>query len=153
MKRLFGLSICTALLAGIVATGTANAHGMGGHHNLIPPIVGHMVSHDQLHTIFQAEKGNMQALHSQLKTAHEQLENDLVAGKDTTADVQALQTAQNNMLAEKVKVAQQILASLTPAQRTQVSQFMTQWRSLKQQQWQLFQQYGGASQGPPGDGE
>ena len=132
MKRLFGLSICTALLAALVAAGTARAHGMGGggHHSLVPPIVGHMVSHDQLRSIFQSEKGNMDTLHSQLRTAHEQLENDLVAGKDTTADVQALQTAQNNMLAEKVKVAQQILASLTPAQRTQVSQFMTQWRSL-----------------------
>ena len=153
MKRLFGLSICTALLAVVVAAGTARAHGMGGHHNLVPPIVGHMVSHDQLRSIFQSEKENMQTLHSQLRTAHEQLEDDLVGGKDTTADVQALQTAQNNMLAEKVKIAQQILASLTPAQRTQVAQFMTQWRSLKQQQWQLFQQYGGASEAPQGGSE
>ena len=73
----------------------------------------------------------------------EQLENDLVAGKDTTADVQALQTARNNMLAERVKLAQQVVALLSPAQRTQVSQFMTQWRSLKQQEFQLFKQYSG----------
>lgn len=154
MKRLFGLGICGALLAAVMATGTARAHGFGGdHHNLVPPIVGHMVSHDQLRAIFQAEKGNLQTLHSQMKTAREQLENDLVAGKDTSADVQALQTAQNNMLTEKVKIAQQMLATLSPAQRTQVSQFMTQWRALKQQQWQLFQQYGGAPQAPQGGGE
>ena len=154
MKRLFGLSICGALLAGVVAVGTAHAHGFGGdHHNLVPPIVGHMVSHDQLHAIFAAEKGNLETLHSQMKTAREQLENDLVAGKDTTADVQTVQTAQNNMLAEKVKLAQQIMATLTPAQRTQVAQFMTQWRALKQQQWQLFQQYGGGTQAPQGGGE
>ena len=154
MRRQFGLGICGALLAALMAVGTANAHGFGGsHHNLVPPIVGHMVSHDQLRSIFEAERGNLHTLHSQMKTAREQLENDLVAGKETSADVQALQTAQNNMLAEKVKLAQQILATLSPAQRTQVAQFMTQWRSLKQQQWQLFQQYGGAPQAPQDSGE
>jgi len=30
---------------------------------------------------------------------------------------------------------------------------MTQWRALKQQQWQLLQQYGGAPQPPQGGGE
>ena len=148
MKRRFGLSVAGGVLAVVLVSGAAYAHGFGGgHHGLIPPIVGHLVSHDQMRAIFEADKSNLKTLHSAARTAHEQLENDLIAGKDTTADLQALQTAQNNLMAEKVKLAQQILATLTDKQRTQVANFMTQWRALKQQQWQLFQQFGGAPQG------
>jgi len=154
MKRRFALSVAGGVLAVALVSGTTYAHGFGeGHHGLIPPIVGHLVSHDQMRAIFEADKGNLKNLHSAERSANEQLENDLIAGKDTTADLQAVQTAQNNLMAEKVKLAQQILATLTPQQRTQVSNFMTQWRALKQQEWQLFQQYGGASQAPQGDGE
>src|SRR5215469_15870873 len=148
MKRRFGLSVASGVLAVALVSGAAYAHGFGeGHHGLIPPIVGHLISHDQMRAIFEADKSNLKTLHSAARTAHEQLENDLIAGKDTTADLQALQTAQNNLMAEKVKLAQQILATLTDKQRTQVANFMTQWRALKQQQWQLFQQFGGAPQG------
>ena len=96
-----------------------------------------------MRTIFQAEKGTLQNLHSQVRTARQQLETDLIAGNSTATDLQTLQTAQNGLLAEKVKIAQEVLASLSPTQRTQVSQFVTQWRSLKAQQMQLFKQYGG----------
>ena len=147
MKRQFALSVAGGVLAVALLSGNAYAHGFGGgHHGLIPPIVGRMVSHDQMRAIFEADKSNLKSLHSAERAANEQLENDLIAGKDTTSDLQAVQTAQNNLMAEKVKLAQQILATLTPQQRTQVSNFMTQWRALKQQQWQLFQQYGGAPQ-------
>ena len=147
MKRRFALSVAGGLLAVALLSGAAYAHGFGGdHHGLIPPIVGHLVSHDQMRAIFEADKGNLKSLHSAERAANEQLENDLIAGKDTTADLQAVQTAQNNLMAEKVKLAQQIFATLTPQQRTQVSSFMTQWRALKQQQWQLLQQYGAGPQ-------
>jgi Spy/CpxP family protein refolding chaperone len=148
MKRQLALSVAGGVLAVALVSGAAYAHGFGGgHHGLIPPIVGHLVSHDQMRAIFEADKGNLKTLHSAERSANEQLENDLIAGKDTTADLQAVQTAQNNLMAERVKLAQQILATLTPQQRTQVSNFMTQWRALKQQQWQLFQQYGATAQG------
>jgi len=154
MKRRFALSVAGGVLAAALVSGAAYAHGFGGgHHGLIPPIVGHLVSHDQMRAIFEADKSNLKSLHSAARSANEQLENDLIAGKDTSADLQAVQTAQNNLMAEKVKLAQQILATLTPQQRTQVSNFMTQWRALKQQQWQLLQQYGGAPQPPQGGGE
>ncbi len=147
MKRLFGLSVAGGLLAATLLSGAAYAHGFGhGHGMLVPPIIGSMVSHDQIRAVFEGDKTNLQNLHSQVRTAREQLENDLIAGNNTTSDVQAVQTAENNLLAEKVKLAQQILALLSPSQRTQVSQFMTQWRSLQSQQMQLFQQYGGPSQ-------
>ena len=148
MKRQLALSVAGGVLAVALVSGAAYAHGFGGgHHGLIPPIVGHLVSHDQMRAIFEADKGNLKTLHSAERSANEQLENDLIAGKDTTADLQAVQTAQNALMAEKVKLAQQILATLTSQQRTQVSNFMIQWRALKQQQWQLFQQYGATSQG------
>jgi hypothetical protein len=154
MKRRFALSVAGGLLTAALVSGAAYAHGFGGdHHGLIPPIVGHLVSHDQMRAIFEADKSNLRSLHSAARSANEQLENDLIAGKDTTSDLQAVQTAQNNLMAEKVKLAQQVLATLSPAQRTQVSNFMTQWRALKQQQWQLFQQYGGAPQAPQGSGD
>ena len=148
MKLRLGLSVAGGVLAGALVSGAAYAHGFGGgHHGLIPPIVGYLVSHDQMRAIFEADKSNLRSLHSAARSANEQLENDLIAGKDTTADLQAVQTAQNNLMAEKVKLAQQVLATLTSQQRTQVSNFMTQWRALKQQEWQLFQQYGGTPQG------
>ncbi|HKN00445.1 MAG TPA: hypothetical protein VJX23_08000 [Candidatus Binataceae bacterium] len=144
MKRKYGLSVAGGILAAALISGVAYAHGFGhDHENLVPPIVGHMVSHDQMRTIFEAEKGNLQNLHSQVRAARQQLETDLIAGNNTGSDLQALQAAQNGMLAEKVKIAQEVLASLSPAQRTQVSQFVTQWRSLQAQQMQLFKQYGG----------
>jgi len=148
MKRRLGLSVAGGVLAVALVSGAAYAHGFGGgHHGLIPPIVGYLVSHDQMRAIFEADQSNLKALHSAARSANEQLENDLIAGKDTTADLQAVQTAQNNLMAERVKLAQQVLATLTSQQRTQVSNFMTQWRALKQQEWQLFQQYGGTPQG------
>ena len=150
MKRIYRFGMAGGILAAALISGAAYAHGYAGfghHHGLVPPIVGSMVSHDQMRTIFQANKGDLQNLHSQMRTARQQLENDLIAGKDTSADVQALQTAQNNMLAARVKIAQQVVATLSPEQRTQASQFMTQWRSLHDQEHQLFQKYGGASQG------
>jgi hypothetical protein len=154
MKRRFALSVAGGVLTVALVSGAAYAHGFGGdHHGLIPPIVGHLVSHDQMRAIFEADKVNLKALHSAARSANEQLENDLIAGKDTTADLQAAQAAQNALLAEKVKLAQQVLATLSSQQRTQVSNFMTQWRALKQQQWQLLQQYGGAPQAPQGSGD
>ena len=151
MKPRFAMSVAGAVLAGALFSGVASAHGFGGsHHGLIPPIVGLIVPHDQMRAIFEADQGNLKSLHSAARAAHEQLENDLIAGKDVTADLQAVQAAQNNLMAEKVKLAQQILATLTPQQRTQVANFMTQWRALKQQQWQLFQQFGGT---PPESGQ
>jgi Spy/CpxP family protein refolding chaperone len=145
MKLRYGLSVAGAMLAAALVSGAAYAHGFGhgGHGMLVPPIVGHMVSHDQMKTIFEANKTDLMNLHSQVRAARTQLENDLVAGNNTASDLQALQTAENNLLVERVKLAQQILATLTPAQRTQVSQFMTQWQSLRAQERQLFQQYSG----------
>ncbi len=160
MKRVYGSGIMigflmTALVSGMAyGQGFGHGHG-GGHGGLVPPIVRRMISPEQMHAAIAADKANLKNLYSQVHTARHQLVQDLVAGKDTTSDVQALTTAQNNLLAEKVKLAQNILGNLSTAQRTQVSQFMTQWSSMeqsqRQQRMQLLKQFGPSNGDPVPD--
>lgn len=156
MKRLQVVGAVIGLLGAALICGMAYAQGFGhhgGHQGLLPPMVGHLVSRQQIRSAIAAEKTNLKNLHAALKTAREQLEDDLIAGNTakTATDLQALETAHNNMLAEKVKIAQTIAASLSPEQRAKVAQFVTQWRSMKEQQMQqrkeLFKQFGGAEGG------
>jgi len=149
IKRVYGSSLVaglaiTALVSGI-AWGAGTGHGHG-HGSLVPWIVHKMVTPEQMHAAIAPEKGNLKTLFAAVRTAKQQLAQDLVAGKDVTTDVTNLETAQNNLLAEKVKIAQNILSNLSATQRTQVGQFMTQFSSLKQQQHQqmaqLMQQFG-----------
>ncbi len=157
MKRVYGSGFAIGLLMAALISGMAYAEGFGhgpgrGHDALVPPIVRRMISPEQMHAAVAADKTNLKNLYSQVKTARQQLIQDLVAGKDATSDVQALSTAQNNLLAEKVKLAQTILGNLSAAQRAQVSQFMTQWSSMeqsqRQQRMQLLQQFGAPRPSP-----
>jgi Spy/CpxP family protein refolding chaperone len=147
MKRWY-MAVAGGVLTAAVVSGAAYASRFGGacerRHGLVPSIVGRMVSHDQMKAIFQADKDNLRTLHSQVRAAREQLESDLIAGKNTSGDVQALETARNNMLAERVKLAQQVMASLTPEQRTKVAEFRTKSRTLHEQQRELWKQYDGS---------
>jgi len=154
MKWVYGSSlviglVMAALVSGI-AYGDGPKHGRG-HDSLVPQIVRSMVTRKQMHSVIAAEKSTLKTLYSQVHSARKQLSQDLVAGNDTTADVTNLQAAQNNLLVEKVKIAQAILSNLSTAQRSQVSQFMTQLSSMKQSQHQqmaqLLQQFGGSQQG------
>jgi len=151
MKRLFGSAMVIGLLIAACICGTAYAKGpghRGGHDSLVPPMVRHMVSKSQIHSVIASEKGNLHSAFAAVKAAKKQLEDDLIAGKDTAGDVSALQAAHNSLLSEKVTIAQKILANLSSAQRTQVANFVSQYRSLNEQQRQqrmsLFQQFGGA---------
>lgn len=152
MKRIYASGLVMGLAVVAIVSGIAYGDGMGhghGHGSLVPWIVHRMVTRDQMHAAISSEKSNLKSLYSAVHTARQQLTQDLVAGKDTTADVTNLETAQNNLLAEKVKIAQNILSNLTSAQRTQVSQFMTQFSAMKQSQHQqmaqLMQQFGAGS--------
>lgn len=154
MKRVYGSSLVIGLVMAALVSGIAYGDGPGhghGHGSLVPWIVHRMITPEQMHSAVAAEKTNLKTLYSQVHSARQQLTQDLVAGKDTSNDVQALQTAQNNLLAEKVKLAQNILSNLSTAQRSQVSQFLTQWSSMKQSQRQqtaqLLQQFGSSQQG------
>ncbi len=151
MKRVYGLSVVVGLLITAIATALAYGQGFGPgsgprHGSLVPWVVGRMIPRDQMRSIVEADKTNLKNLHSQVHTARQQLIQDLVAGKDIASDMQTLESAQNSLLAEKVKLAQNILGKLSPSQRGQVSQFLTQWNSMeeshRQQRMQLLQQFG-----------
>jgi hypothetical protein len=151
MKTIFGLTAALGLaaIALIPAIGSAQEyhHGHGGQ--LMPPVVWKMVSHQQVKAAIMADRTNLKNLHEAMRSARQQLTLDLVAGKDTTADVTALETAHNNMLAEKVKLAKTILSNLSTAQRSQATEFVTQWQSMQDQQMQqrhaLFQKFNSAA--------
>lgn len=153
MNKVFGrLLVAGVATAGLAIAGFAYADGFGhgpGHHHgsFIPPIVRQYVTHDQIKAAIAPNAAALKSAYGAVKTARQSLENDLIAGNSAVqADVQALETAQNSLLQEKVTVAQAILANLSPAQRTQVGSFVTAYRAMEQQNQQnrqtLFQQYG-----------
>ncbi len=161
MKRVYhGSGIVVGLLMAALVPGMASAQGFGhgpgrGHDGLVPPIARRMISREQMHAVMAADKANLKKLYTEAKAARHQLAQDLIAGKDTASDLQALGTAQNNLLAEKVKLAQTLLSKLSAAQRAQVSQFMAKWSSMEQsqrkQRMELLKQFGGGKGAPVPD--
>ncbi|MGA2408874.1 MAG: hypothetical protein ABSG46_00595 [Candidatus Binataceae bacterium] len=153
MNKVFGRILVIGLAtATITVAGIAYADGFGhGHHHgegsLVPPIVRQYVTHDQMKAAFAPNAAQLKSDYLAVKTARQTLESDLIAGNSNVpSDVQALQTAQNNLLQEKVTVAEAILANLSSSQRTQVGNFVTAYRALQETNAQnrtaLFQQYG-----------
>lgn len=154
MNKVFGrLLVVGVATAGLATAGFAYADGFGhanGHHHgsFIPPIVRQYVTHDQIKAAIAPNAAALKSDYGAVKTARQSLENDLIAGNSNAVqtDVQALETAQSNLLQEKVTVAQAILANLSSAQRTQVGSFVTAYRAMELQNQQnretLFQQYG-----------
>jgi len=152
MNRVFGKFLVIGLAtAGLGIAGMAYAQGFGHGHGhrggLVPPIVRQYVTHEQFQAVFQQYgptlKGDAQAVRS----ARQTLETDLIAGNsNVSSDVTTLQTAESNLLQEKVTVAQAILANLSSSQRTQVGNFVAAYRALQLQdaadRKALFQQYG-----------
>jgi Spy/CpxP family protein refolding chaperone len=126
----------------------AYGYGKGyGSDALLPRIVGRILQpaqKQQIHSLLAADKSNLKNLRAQVHAAQEKLNDDLLAGNDISSDLQQLETAQNQLLAERVSLEQKIVANLSPTQRQQISQFRTQWRSLHEQQQQLLQQFGGS---------
>lgn len=153
MNKVFGkLVVIGFATAGLATAGIAYAQGFGhghGHHDsFLPPIIHQYVTHEQIQAAISPNAATMKSDFSAVKSARQQLESDLIAGNSSAVqtDVQTLETAQNNLLQEKVTIAQAILANLSSTQRTQVGSFVTAYRSMEQQNQQsreaLFQQYG-----------
>lgn len=150
LSRFMVIGIATA---GLTTAGIAYAQGFGhghghGHGGLVPPIVRQYVTHDQFKAAYEANGAALKSDYSAVKTARQQLETDLIAGNSSAVqtDLQTLETAQNNLLQEKVTVAEAILVNLSSTQRTQVGNFVAAYRSLEEQnaanRKALFQQYG-----------
>lgn len=149
MRKFYGLGLGAVMLATALIASAASAQAFGPRRfggGIVPPAVFRMIPPQQVHSIIAADKQNLMTLHQALRAAHEQLVQDLVNGKDTANDITALETARNNLLQEKVKLANQILSNLSSSQRTQLASFLQQWSTLqqtqRQQRMQLFQQLG-----------
>jgi|HubBroStandDraft_1064217.scaffolds.fasta_scaffold441851_1 hypothetical protein len=149
LSRFMVIGLATAGLATAgVAYGEGFGHGHGHDRGLVPMIVHQYVTHDQMKAAYEANGAALKSDFSAVKAARQQLETDLIAGNSSAVqtDVQTLQTAQNNLLQEKVTIAEAILANLSSSQRTQVGNFVTAYRSMEQQnaasRKALFQQYG-----------
>src|SRR6266481_1135592 len=104
---------------------------------------------DQIHTMFAADRANAKTLHEQVRTAHANLFNALINGQDPTAAETQLNQAQAAMIADRVKLAQQVRGVLSTAQIQQLQTFHTQWKGLMDQQRnqreQLMNQLGGGT--------
>jgi hypothetical protein len=153
MNKVFGKLLVIGLATGGLATaGIAYASGgFGhghGHGSFLPPIIHQYVTHEQIQAAISPNAATLKSDYGAVKTARQQLESDLIAGNSSAVqtDIQALEAAQNNLLQEKVTVAQAILANLSSTQRTQVESFVTAYRAMEEQNQQnrqaLFQQYG-----------
>jgi len=138
----FGIGLALALLVTGVAYG--HEHGGHGHGGLLPPQIGAIMQPEQrqkLHALMATKGAALMGLHQQVHAAREKLVDDLIVGNDTTADQAALQQLHSQMLAEKVKLAQQQVATLTPEQRSQAAKFLSQLRALHEQEHQLMDQF------------
>jgi uncharacterized membrane protein len=152
MLKTHRLALGAAVVLVTLILGTAWAqHGLGiglGDRALgpgVPRIIGRMLGPQQrrqLHSLFAQNRDNLASLRAQVRGARRKLIDDLLGGKDTTGDVQELQTASNQLLAAHVLLAKQFVATLTDSQRQQISQFLTQWRALHERQRELLRQFG-----------
>lgn len=146
MKKMYGLGLVFGVALALIGSGVAYSYGKGDNA-LLPKVVGRILQPDQkqqIHSLLAADKSNLKNLRAQLRAAREKLNDDLLAGNDTSSDLQQLETAQNQLLTERVSLEQKMVAILTPTQRQKISQFRSQWRSLHDQQQQLLQQFGGS---------
>jgi hypothetical protein len=150
MHRVFGRFLLIGLATiGLATAGVAYAEGFGHRHNhgFLPRILRQYVTHEQMRAVFQQYGPKLKTDIEAVKTARQSLETDLIAGNSNVPnDLTALQTAHNNLLQEKVTIAQAILANLSQSQRTQVGNFVNAYRAMEEQdaanRKALFQQYG-----------
>jgi hypothetical protein len=84
--------------------------------------------------MFAADRANAKTLHNQVRTARENLFNALINGHQPAAAETQLNQAQAAMIADRVKLAQQVRGVLTPAQIQQLQTYHTKWQSLMDQQ-------------------
>jgi len=132
MKRWNSMGAVAGLVATTLFSGAAFAAGtVSLRGSMVPRGVASVASPEKVQGIFDADQDNLRNLRSQARTARQQLEADMLAGKSTAGDLQALETAQNKILAERVKLAEQVVGSLTPEQRAQVAESTSHRRSLR----------------------
>lgn len=150
-KKLVSVSIAM-LMVFAIAPGMARAQ-VRGHPMALRWLFGRILEPQQkaqVHSLLNSRRGAFAALHARIRSARQKLMDDLLAGKDTSADSKELSAAQSAMLAERINIAKAVVARLTPAQRQQITEFIAKWRALREQQARLFREFGKAgSAGQP----
>jgi Spy/CpxP family protein refolding chaperone len=92
----------------------------------------------EIKAIVAAHRSTLRNLHGQLRTAQQTLSDTLLTAGDTTAAVQQITQIRGQLLAETVKMRQEMLAVLTPDQLAKVAQLKDQLHALHEQRHNLL---------------
>jgi Spy/CpxP family protein refolding chaperone len=93
---------------------------------------------DQVKAIVAAHRPTLRNLHGQLRAANQALSEALLATSDPTPTVQQINQIHGQLLAEAVKMRQEVLAVLTPDQLTKAAQLQDQLRALQVERHNLL---------------
>jgi Spy/CpxP family protein refolding chaperone len=100
----------------------------------------------QIKTIAQDHRPALRHLHRTLGTANQALTEALLTAGDTTQAVEQITQLRGQLLAETVKMRQEMLAVLTQDQRARVAQLQGRLRALRAEQHNLLM--GGSHETP-----
>jgi Spy/CpxP family protein refolding chaperone len=92
----------------------------------------------QIKEIGAAHRPTLQHLYGQLRSANQTLSDTLFTGGDATPTVQRITQIRGQLLAETVKMRQEMLAVLTPDQQAKVAQVKDQLRALHEERHNLL---------------
>ncbi len=147
MKKLVGL---VAILVLVGAFFAVRAFAFHGHHGGCGRGFGQMAAikavltadqKNQIRQIIEGEKPTIKNLHLQQKTARDALFSKLLSSDktvDVSAEVTQLKQAQAAQIDEKIKIAQQARALLSPDQLTKAGQIWANLESLHKQEHDLL---------------
>ena len=92
----------------------------------------------QMKAIAAAHRPTLRKLHGQLRAAHQTLSDALLATGDPTASVQRISQIRGELLAETVKMRQEMLGLLDPDQRAKAAELQEQLRALRAERRDLL---------------
>jgi Spy/CpxP family protein refolding chaperone len=92
----------------------------------------------QIKAIAAAHRPTLRNLHGQLRAAHQTLSDALLATGDPTASVQQISQLRGELLAETVKMRQEMLGVLAPDQRAKAAELQEQLRALRAERHNLL---------------
>ncbi len=94
----------------------------------------------QVKEIFEKERPVLEAQRRSLRIARIALAQALLSGGDIQGPAQEVERAHQDLFRERIKVAQQVIALLTPAQRSAASDLLTKIISAHRQLESAFEQ-------------
>jgi Spy/CpxP family protein refolding chaperone len=92
----------------------------------------------QIKAIAAAHRPTLRNLHGQLRAANQMLSDALLATGDPTASVQQISQIRGELLAEMVKMRQEMLAVLASDQRAKAAALQEQLRALRAERHNLL---------------